>query len=51
MMPGTIWPVNVVGSPGILMSQMCIDETLLPSDNLTVMGLSVRCRFLRVFLS
>ncbi len=41
VMPGTMWPVNDVGSPGMLMSHMCIDETLVPPDKLTVMGLFV----------
>jgi hypothetical protein len=46
VMPSTIWPVNVVGSPGMLMSQMWVDETLVMSSKLTMMGLFVRRRFL-----
>ena len=46
MMLGTIWPINVVGSPGTLMSQTLVDLTLVLSGKLTVMGLSIRRRFL-----
>ncbi len=35
---GTICPVNVVGSPGMLMSHICIDLTCLPSGRLIVNG-------------
>jgi hypothetical protein len=31
---GTMCPVNIVGRPGIVMSHMCVDFTLLPSGKL-----------------
>ncbi len=46
VIPGTMCPVNTVGRPGILMSQMCVDVTLLPSGKLIVIGLSDLRRFL-----
>ncbi len=46
VMPSTMWPINVVGRPGMLMSQMCPDETLLPSVKLIVMGVTTHWRFL-----
>ena len=46
MMPGTIYPVNTIGRPGIFMSHMCVDVTLLPSVKLIVIGLFVVRRFL-----
>jgi hypothetical protein len=42
----TMCPVNTVGRPGIVMSQMCVDFTLLPSGRLIVIGLLVLRRFL-----
>ncbi len=33
---GTMCPVSVVGRPGMLISQMCIDFTCLPSDRLII---------------
>lgn len=35
---GTMCPVNVVGSPGISMSHMCVDLICLPSGRLIVSG-------------
>ncbi len=35
---GTICPVNVVGSPGMLMLHICVDLTCLPSGRLIVNG-------------
>ncbi len=35
---GTICPINVVGSPGMLMLHICIDLTCLPSRRLIVNG-------------
>jgi hypothetical protein len=35
---GTICPVTIVGRPGILMSQTCVDTTFLPSGKLMVSG-------------
>ncbi len=46
VMPGTMCPVNTVGRPGIVMSQMCVDVTLLPSGRLIVIGSLVLRRFL-----
>ena len=46
MIPGTMYPVNTIGRPGIFMSQMCVDDTLLPSGKLIVIGLFVVRRFL-----
>ena len=45
-MPGTTYPVNTIGRPGIFMSHMCVDVTLLPSVKLIVIGLFVVRRFL-----
>ena len=46
MMPGTMDPVNTIGRPGIFMSHMCVDVTLLPSGKLIVIGLFVVRMFL-----
>jgi len=46
VMPGKMYPVNTVGRPGIFTSQMCVDDTLLPSGKLIVIGLFVVRRFL-----
>jgi hypothetical protein len=46
VMPGTMCSVSTVGRPGIHMSQMCVDVTLLPSGRLIVIGLFVLRRFL-----
>ena len=46
VIPGTMCPVNTVERPGILMSQMCVGVTLLPSGRLIVIGSLVRRRFL-----
>ena len=35
---GTMCPVKIVGRPGIVMSHMCVDFTLLPSGKLIVKG-------------
>ena len=35
---GTMCPVKIVGRPGIVMSHMCVDFTLLPSGKLIVNG-------------
>jgi hypothetical protein len=45
-MPGTMYPVNTVERPGIFMSHMCVNVTLLPSGKLIVIGLFVVRRFL-----
>jgi hypothetical protein len=46
VIPGMICPVNIVVRPGMMMSQMWVDETLLPSGKLMVIGWSARRRFL-----
>jgi hypothetical protein len=38
VMSGMMCPVSTLGSPGITMSQMCVDLILRPSGSLTVMG-------------
>jgi hypothetical protein len=35
---GTMRPVEIVGRPGIVMSHMCVDFTLLPLGKLIVSG-------------
>ncbi len=40
---GTICPTSVVGSPGIMMSHMCVDVTRRPSANDTFSGHVVFC--------
>ena len=42
---GTMWPVNVTGKPGIVMSQMCVDFTFVPSGRLLDMGFVARSLF------
>jgi hypothetical protein len=46
VMPGMISPVNIVGRPGMMMLQMWVDEALLPSGKLMVIGWSAQHRFL-----
>jgi hypothetical protein len=46
VIPGTMCPVNTVGRPSIVMLQMCVDVTLLPSGKLIVIGLLALRRFL-----
>jgi len=46
VMPGTMYPVKTIGRPGIFMSHMCVDVTLLPSGKLIVIGLFVVWRVL-----
>ncbi len=46
VMPGRMYPVNTVERPGIFMSQMCVDDTLLPSGKLIVIGLFVVLKLL-----
>jgi hypothetical protein len=41
LIPGTICPINTVGRPGMVMSHVCLDLTLLPSGRLIVIGLMV----------
>ncbi len=35
---GMIWPVKIMGNPGIFMSHTCVDLIFLPSGRLTVIG-------------
>jgi hypothetical protein len=46
VIPRTICPVNIVGRPGMVMSQMWVQTTLLPSDKVMVIGWSAQCKFL-----
>ena len=46
MMPGTMYPINTIGRPGIFMSHMCVYVTLLTSGKLIVIGLFVVRRFM-----
>ena len=48
---GTMCPVNVVGSPGISMSHMCVDLICLPSGRLIVSGFIAGHLFLMSALS
>ena len=41
LIPGTMCPVNTVGRPGMVMSHVCVDITLLSSGRLIVIGLMV----------
>ena len=45
VMSGMICPVSIVGSPGIMMSQMWVDLILRLSGSLTVMGFMALCLF------
>ncbi len=40
---GTMCPVNTVGSPGIMMSQICVDMICLPSGKFIVKGFLATC--------
>ncbi len=42
---GTMCPVSTVGSPGMLMSQMCVFVALFPSGKLFVRGFFATCLF------
>jgi hypothetical protein len=42
---GTMCPVSTVGSPGMLMSQICVDITLFPLGELIVRGFQATCLF------
>ncbi len=46
VIPGTIWPANIVGRPGMVMSQMWVETTLLPLGKVMVIGWSARHKFL-----
>jgi hypothetical protein len=46
VIPGTICPINIVGRPGMVMSQMWVKTTLLPSGKVMLIGWSTRCKFL-----
>jgi hypothetical protein len=46
VMPGTICPVNIVGRPGMVMSQMWAETTLLPSGKVLMIGWSAIRKFL-----
>ncbi len=38
VIPGMICPVNIVGRPGMVMSQMWVETILLPSGKVMVIG-------------
>jgi len=40
-----MWPVSVMGKPGIVMSQMCVNCTFVPSGRLIEMGFVARRLF------
>jgi hypothetical protein len=42
---GTLYPINVVGSPGMMMLHICVDLTCLPSRMLIVNGIVAGCLF------
>ncbi len=46
VIPGMICPVNIVGRPGMVMSQMWVETTLLPLGKVMMIGWSARCKFL-----
>jgi hypothetical protein len=46
VIPGTICPVNIVGRPGMVMSQMWVKTTLLPSGKVVVIRWSAQGKFL-----
>ena len=35
---GTMWPVNIFGSPGFLMSQTCVDHIVVPLGKFILSG-------------
>ena len=39
---GTMWPVYLMGKPGIVTTQMCVDCTFVPSGRLIDMGFVAR---------
>ena len=43
---GTTCPTSSFGSPGIIMSHVCVDFTFVPSGKLIVSGRTAGCRFL-----
>ncbi len=46
VIPGTICPVNIVGRPGMVISQMWVETTLLLSGKMMVTGWSAQHKFL-----
>ena len=46
VIPGTICPINTMGRPGMVMSQMWVKTTLLPPGKVMVIGWSASCKFL-----
>jgi hypothetical protein len=47
VIPGTICPINIVGRPGTVMSQMCVETTLPPSGK----GMVIRWSAIHKFLT
>jgi hypothetical protein len=48
---GMMWPVNVMGRPGMSMSHICVIHTCCPSANVTLIGHMVHLLFLTGFPS
>jgi hypothetical protein len=46
VIPGMICPINIVGRPGMVMSQMWVKTTLLPLSKVMVIGWSARRKLL-----
>ncbi len=46
VIPRTICPINIVGRPGMVMSQMWVETTLLLLGNVIVIGWFARRKFL-----
>jgi hypothetical protein len=47
VIPGTICPLNIVRRPGMVMSQMWVEATLLPPGKVMVIGWSAGRKFLK----
>jgi hypothetical protein len=45
VMSGMMWPVMIVGSPGIVLSHTCVDLICRPYGRVTKRGLLVSCLF------
>jgi hypothetical protein len=46
VIPGTICPIDIVGRPGVVMSQMWVETTMLPVGKVMVIGWSAIRKFL-----
>jgi hypothetical protein len=45
---GMMWPVKVMGRPGMSISHVCVDQTCHPSANVTLSGQVVCLLFLTI---